>query len=186
MVPIAAAAVLVLAGSGAYVMRDKLFGGAPTPINTITPVDSTRHDGATNLPTDTSHVGSTGTRQTSQRDSVRPPVKDTILTGTTTNPPVGQTNPGVDLAMVRQVQKFYDDIDFVDDSGKRSNGKSLGMLVWKMQNMPDSTRAQGAFLVSQALSKEQDIPGARNWMQRAVSLNPNPTWQKILESLNLN
>jgi hypothetical protein len=186
VVPIAAAALLIIAG-GAYALRGTLFGGtaiqkvdslaAPNGPETSTvlvakPVNTTDSQGAQTLTAKS--IGNPVPGTQASRDSV----------STTTNPPVTTSNPPADLgALKAQVLKFADDIEFVDDGAKRAEGKKVAQKAWSTPALGDSVRAEAAAVMASALLQEQETDGAKTWYQRAYSLNPRPVWKQILDGI---
>ena len=188
IVPIAAAALVVLAG-GAYAMRGTLFGGTPiqkvdslpAPIRPETTavvlagrVDTTNSLGA---------ASQTPTKSTGTPDPGTQPARDSVRT--VSNPPVTTSNPPADLGTLKaQVLRFADDIEFVDNELKRAEGKQVAQKAWSTPALGDSVRAEAAAVMGSALLKEQDPNGAKTWYQRAYSLNPRSVWQQILDGIN--
>ena len=189
--------VLALAGGG-FIMRDTLFGsgGTPTPAadsmvalnggdtvenlsrptgdSAVTPADSTptvQPNGSTNPPRNP------GNQTTQPRD-----------TGTRVNP---NPPPTPNLAEIeRQVAEFESDPEFVDNPQRRLAGERIGRSAWANENLPARVRADGAFLVYSSLEKDASNRSdeavrrqAKDWLQRAVDLNPKPVWQRILQGL---
>jgi serine/threonine-protein kinase len=183
VVPIAAAAVLLVGGASAFVMRDQLFGKpiqvATIPIDSTTVPDTTkRHD---SVKATTGGQTTTGGRTT---DSVTKPPRDTTKTvpvgGGTTNPP----KPPVDLAaMARQVHDFSEDFEFTEDAAKLAQGKKLGQEAWDTPGLNNTARAEAAFVVSQALLKEQQTAQAKTWLQKAIALDPRKVWKDIFDAI---
>jgi len=183
--PIAAIALIAVAG-GAYAMRGTLFGGTPiqkvdslpaqsrpetTTVLVAGRVDTTNSLGAASQTT-TKLTGASGLGTQSPPDSVR----------TVSNPSIATSNPPVDLSkMASQVHEFADDLEFADNDARRSQGKQLGQKAYATEGLPDKSRAEAAFVVSQALIKEEDRDGARLWLQRAYDLDARPVWKDILE-----
>jgi hypothetical protein len=188
VLPIAAVAVLLAASGGAYAMRDRLFGSreqAATPADTIAPPP-------VNGGTDTV---STGTQLATKLDTSRTTGTQAGATSGGT-PPGGGTstrrdtavtthNPGPDLAALdRQLTVFYDDIDFVDDDGKRNEAMRLGKQIFGTATAPATLRARAAFVVAQAYIKEQKVSEARQWMDEALRLDSShASWKQIRDQL---
>ncbi|HXI21189.1 MAG TPA: tetratricopeptide repeat protein, partial [Gemmatimonadales bacterium] len=85
-------------------------------------------------------------------------------------------------ALDRQLTQCCDDPDFVDTESKRLAGKRLGEQIFADQNVPDQLRARAASVVAQVYMKTQDREQARQWMQKAVALDPaNKTYKTILD-----
>jgi hypothetical protein len=100
-------------------------------------------------------------------------------------PPVTSSNPPVDLnKMASQVHDFADDLEFADNDARRSQGKQLGQKAYATEELPAKARAEAAFVVSQALMKEEDRDGAKLWLQRAYDLDARPVWKQILDDIN--
>jgi len=188
IVPIAAAALLLLAG-GAYALRGTLFGGTPiqkvdslpaqvrpetTAVVLAGRVDTTNSLGA---------ASQTTMKSTATPDPGTQPARDSVRT--ISNPSVTPSHPPVDLgALKTQVLRFADDIEFVDDEVKRAEGKQVAQKAWNTPALGDSVRAEAAAVMGSALLKEQDPNGAKTWYQRAHSLNPRSVWQQILDGIN--
>jgi hypothetical protein len=91
----------------------------------------------------------------------------------------------VDLnKMASQVHDFADDLEFADNDARRSQGKQLGQKAYATEELPAKARAEAAFVVSQALMKEEDRDGAKLWLQRAYDLDARPVWKQILDDIN--
>jgi serine/threonine-protein kinase len=186
IVPIATAALLVLAG-GAYALRGTLFGGSPIQkVDSLPAQQAPDSPVAVSRPADTTTLAATqpsNSKATGNPDPGTKPPRDSVRTGS--KPPVTLSNPPVDLGkMASQVHDFADDLEFVDDDAKRSQGKQLGEKAWATAGLPDKARAEAAFVVSQALLKEQDADGAKQWLQRAYDLDARPVWKQILDGIN--
>jgi serine/threonine-protein kinase len=188
ILPIAAVGVLLAASGGAYAMRDRLFGTggtAATPADTAPPrtddTATTTVPGGTRPQANPDTTPATGTRggtapggtpagggPASRRDTVVVPV-----------------NTGPDVASLdRQLTVFYDDIDFVDDDGKRGEAMRLGKQIFGTSAAPATLRARAAFVVAQAYIKEQNISAARQWMDEALKLDSShASWKQIRDQL---
>ena len=187
VLPIAAVALIAVAG-GAYAIRGTLFGGTP-----IQKVDSLP---AQHLPETTTVLvagrldttNTLGAASQTTRKSTGTPDPGTQArpdsVGRST-PPVTSSNPPVDLnKMASQVHDFADDLEFADNDARRSQGKQLGQKAYATEELPAKARAEAAFVVSQALMKEEDRDGAKLWLQRAYDLDARPVWKQILDDIN--
>ena len=188
IVPIAAAALLVLAG-GAYALRGTLFGGTPIQKVDSLPAQIRPETTAVVLAgrVDTTNslaaASQTTMKSTATPDPGTQPARDSVRT--ISNPSVTPSHPPVDLgALKTQVLRFADDIEFVDDEVKRAEGKQVAQKAWNTPALGDSVRAEAAAVMGSALLKEQDPNGAKTWYQRAHSLNPRSVWQQILDGIN--
>ncbi|MEP6474931.1 MAG: hypothetical protein ABJC74_14500, partial [Gemmatimonadota bacterium] len=204
-------AILLAIGAGAFALKGRGSPNAVVPPDTArTPVsrDTTTHRADTAKvpgPVVPQPAGTTpanpnpgtptnppsGTRPTgtqTHRDTTTP-----VNGGTTTGNPTG-SKPTVDPAeLTRQVHALVQDPEFTDVAKRREDGKQLGMKVYAMDDLPSATRADAAFIVSQALIAEASsstdpaaqASGRKNagdWLEKAVNLNPKPTWQSLLNT----
>jgi eukaryotic-like serine/threonine-protein kinase len=186
VVPIAAVVLIAVAG-GAYALRPILFGGGTaiqkvdslptlnraetTAVLVAGPVTRTDSQGTETQTLTAKSPGNPGSGTQRPADSV-----------VTTKPPVTTSTPRVDLTrMASEVHDFAEDIEFADNDARRLEGKQLGQKAYATEGLPTKARAEAAFVVSQALMKEEDKAGARLWMQRAYDLDARPVWKQILD-----
>lgn len=189
VMPIAAAALMLAVGGGVYAMRGSLFGGSPpAPI----PVDSAKvsNPDTSRKATDTIRTQGAGAVDTSKpantgggtRTGNPPPGRDSVIKpagGTRTVPP-----PVDATALRREVETYYDDVEFVESEGKRVAAKRLGEQVFGMSEVPAPTRGKAAFLVAQVYLKEGNRTGAREWLDKAIQLDSSVRlWQQLRDQL---
>jgi hypothetical protein len=196
-VPIAGGAVVLLAlGGGAFALKGRLGGTPSVP-------DSTAQQTAIR---DTSQKGPSDSTRNGTGPVVPPPVnggtqsgRDTtnvVKPGPVVKPNGGQTHPDTakpangggkpapDLnAIARQVHGFAMDPEFTDDLQRRAEGKRLGQQAYDIQSLPDTIRAQAAFIVSEVLMAEKSRDEAGNWLEKALRLQEKTSWRQILNGI---
>jgi serine/threonine-protein kinase len=187
VLPIAGVAVLLVASGGAYAMRDTLFGDGQTatPADTIAlpPVDPGRDTAS--LGTQLATNPDTGRTVGTQVDATPGgnPAGGRTSTRQDTAATTGNTGPDL-AALDRRLTVFYDDIDFVDDDGKRGEAMRLGKQIFGTATAPATLRARAAFVVAQAYIKEQNVSEARQWMDEALKLDSShASWKQIRDQL---
>ncbi len=199
LVPIVVGVLALVAGGG-YAFRGALFGDAAQADSTVAP-DTSRLAGGTQTSPDSTKPGP-GT------DAGTPPDSVSLLSGRDTTarpnrgggrPAGGQTNPGGTsttpggvtadppptqdfAALERQVMGYFDDIGFEDDPAKRLEARRVGQQVFGLTSMARPVRAKGAWLVMQGYLKEGDANHAREWLDRAIELDPSQQSWKTLRA----
>jgi len=76
-------------------------------------------------------------------------------------------------SLERELNQYYDDPEFVDQAGTRLAGKRIAEQVYNTSTAPPELRARAAFVTYQALLKEQDLTGAKYWLEQAMKLDPS-------------
>ena len=191
--------VVVLAlGGGGFIMRDTLFGsggrdssGVDT-MNAANPGDTVQRFSqqageSTFTPPDSPSVQPTGRQDPPRNPSTQAnPPRDS---GSRVNPNPGTSAPSL-AEIENQVSEFERDPEFVDSPQRRLAGERLGRSAWANENLPARVRADGAFLVYSSLEKDASNRSdeavrqqAKDWLQRAIDLNPKPVWRQILQGL---
>ncbi len=178
VMPIAAGVAVVVLAGGGFLMKDKLFGGAPTPAgqdstqlvaqgaDTTKPAGGTSQDPGPVVPL--SHPDTT----------TKPPADGNVRPnnggGRTSDPP--RTDPvpaGPDPTVVAaRLKPFYDDPDWVESPTQLAEGKRVARQAYDLATMPKRTRAQAAFVLYQGYLKEQDRTQAKRWLDEAIALDP--------------
>jgi hypothetical protein len=187
VVPIAVGVVILAVGGGSYAMRGTLFGGSDSnPATTQLPAGTASPTQLSGGPGDTlagtpAGGGGTPVEQLSGQDpgtrkpvtsgnpasaaGAEPPLRDSA------GKPVGVL-PDI-AALERELNQYYDDPEFVDQTDARLAGKRVAEQVYKTSNAPPELRARAAFVTYQALLKEQDLTGAKYWLEQAMKLDPS-------------
>jgi serine/threonine-protein kinase len=178
VVPIAGAAVVVLALAGAaYAVMGRNPGSAAVPPDTAK--QQVARD-TTSRPADTSKAQvptvaqkDSGTRTnpnpgpTPNQGSTVKPVQHNPVTPANGGPkpgnPGGTAKPTVDLAaLTAQVEGFMKNLDFVDDATQRAEGRQVGQTAYNTLELTKPVRAQAAVVVAQALMAEAgDLVGKK-------------------------
>jgi eukaryotic-like serine/threonine-protein kinase len=198
MVPAAVAVVVLAVAGGTFALRERLFGGsgAPGQAPAIHGQDTTktdqfsRPDSTKPTPDQETPAGTQGSQQNAQTGGPKGPASGTITPtpprrdSVPKPPPAGYPSVPDVPALERQLNVYFDDIDFVDNDAKRLAGRQLGEQIFHNAAAPGVLRARAAFVVSQALLKEGDRAGARQWLDDAIGLDPSQaTWRRIRDQL---
>jgi serine/threonine-protein kinase len=187
LVPIAVGVVLLAVGGGSYAMRETLFGGSDsTAATTQLAADTSSRtqpsgDSGDLLASAPAGGGARPVEQLSNPDSgprsaansghpggggaTEPPLRDSA------GKPVGVL-PNIARLEV-ELNQYYDDPEFVDQTDIRLAGKRVAEQVYSSSNAPPELRARAAFVTYQALLKEQDLTGAKYWLEQAMKLDPS-------------
>jgi hypothetical protein len=87
--------------------------------------------------------------------------------------------------MERQLDVYYDDIEFADDPAKRVAAKRLAEQVFNTSTYPNRLRGKAAFVLYQSFLQEQNRTVAKEWLDRAVQLDPaNQSYRNQLNIFN--
>ena len=190
--------VVLALGGGGFIMRDTLFGsggGDPAGVDSMTannPGDTiqrfSQQAGESTFPP----PDSPSVQPTDRQDPPRNPSTQTNPprdSGSRVNPNPNTSAPSL-AEIENQVSEFERDPEFVDSPQRRLAGERLGRSAWANENLPARVRADGAFLVYSSLEKDASNrrdeavrQQAKDWLLRAIDLNPKPVWRQILQGL---
>jgi serine/threonine protein kinase len=185
--------VLALVGGG-LAMKSAFFGTKHNAAQSDTTRMPSAHD------TNTTLLSKNDSSKTADTSSNHRPANSTLPnpnpgsdTHAQRNPPKADTPATTthvpDAASLQsQVSAFFDDPEFVDDPGKRRAASRLGQDVYGMTELSSALRAQAAMIVGQVLLKEATTDEskreqARTWVQRAVNLDPKPSYRNLLDQI---
>lgn len=190
VLPVAAGAVLLALGGGAYAARGMLFGpssgrttlaaGGTTESTTTKPpegggsIDTTKHVVAT---------GGGGRTDTTSTHVVKPPPQPPKKDTTATHPAGGTTTRPVEpdtIALRAELDGIFDDIAV---EGKRAAARQRAEQIFGMNKLPVGLKAEAAQLVGQGYLEEGQYPQARDWYGRALALQPKASWQSIYDKI---
>lgn len=88
----------------------------------------------------------------------------------------------VDSLLFRQ-QEVFSPLNDPEPASVRAAGDTAS-LVWEMEEQPDGNRAFAAYIQAEFLLERGDTSRARDWLERAVELDPDAQgYRSLLESL---
>ncbi|MDH4132162.1 MAG: protein kinase [Gemmatimonadota bacterium] len=182
LVPIAVGVVALAVGGGSYAMRDTLFGGDGPGMQVPTLSDTSTRTQPSGDTTGGSGVARPVRQATNPDTGARPaPMAGKPSGGTIENPPL-RDSAGKPVGVLpdigqleRELDVYYDDPEFVDQTDKRLAAKRIAEQVYRAANAPPTLQGKAAFVMYQALLKEQDLTAARYWLEQAMRLDPSST-----------
>jgi len=188
ILPVAAGAVLLALGGGAYAARGMLFG--PSSAATTVPPGATTIESTTTKPPEggdtTKHVVAAGggTRiDTASSHVVKPPAQPPKKDTGTTRAPGGTTTRAAEpdtIALRAELDGIFDDIAV---EGKRTAARQRAEQIFGMARLPVGLKAEAAQLVGQGYLEDARYPEARDWYGRALALQPKASWQSIYDKI---
>jgi serine/threonine protein kinase len=187
LVPIAVGVVILAVGGGSYAMRGTLFGGSDGTAATTEPSPGTSAPAQASADSGDSLLGAPAgggaapVEQLSGPDpGARKPIDGGNSGGKARPEPPLRDSAGKPVgvlpdigALERELNQYYDDPEFVDRSDARVAGKRVAERVYNTSTAPPELRARAAFVTYQALLQEQDLTGAKYWLEQAMKLDPS-------------
>ena len=199
VLPVAATVMLLVVGGAAFAFRHQLFGGgkgAPTDgrPDSVPVQPGPGPAGTTGAPSTSTNPGTAElSHQTDSSKVVIPPAgggkgkPDTIrrVTPGTTPGTTALANPatGGGARPAAKIVVPVPNLDDIVDSLKRPAARQKAEAIYNRSDVADSTRAEAASLVAQALLEDGRSAEARGWFGKALQLKAKPSWQEMYDKL---